>query len=72
MSLRCFFGQHEPGGLVVRGSRIAVKCYRCERISPGIEIDGPAPTVTAPIHPVPVVHTSRFWWLRAVYSKSGS
>ena len=72
MSLRCFFGQHEPGGLVGRGNVLAVKCCRCDRISSGIAIDGPAPRVTQPIHPVPVVHTSRFWWLRAVYSKSGS
>jgi hypothetical protein len=67
MSLRCLIGLHAPGGLVARDNRLAVKCCRCNRISPGIVIDGVPPHVTQPIHPVPEIHTSRLWWLRAVY-----
>jgi len=62
MSIRCFFGQHDPGGLVARNGRIAVKCYRCDRISTGIAIDGPPPRVTQPKGP-----RTRLWWLRGVF-----
>lgn len=72
MSLRCLFGHHEPGGFVGRGNVLHVKCCRCDRISTGVVIDGEPPTVTQPVHPVPVVHTSKLWWLRGVYVKSGA
>lgn len=63
MSVRCFFGRHVPGGIVGRGTALHVRCTRCDRLSPGIVIDGPAPTVTQPAKP-----RSRIWWVRAVYS----
>ena len=66
MSLRCFFGQHEPGGIVARGQRLAVKCNRCGRISCGIAIDGIPPHVTQPIQQAPVVR-GRISWLRGVF-----
>jgi hypothetical protein len=62
MSLRCWFGQHEPGGLVGRGKALHVRCTRCDRLSPGVVIDGPAPRPMQPKAP-----RSRIWWLRAVY-----
>lgn len=69
MSIRCFFGSHELGGVVARNGRLAVRCSRCDRISPGIAIDGIPPTVTAPLAIEPVVHRSPIWWLRAVYER---
>lgn len=44
MNLRCLLFGHE-GGIVGRGSALHVKCLRCDRLSPGIEIDdvGPEP-----------------------------
>ena len=61
MSLRCWFG-HDPGAVVARGNRLHVRCTRCDRLSPGVAIDGPRPRVTPPLQP-----KARIWWLRAVY-----
>lgn len=61
MNFLCLIGQHEDG-LVGRGNRWAVKCHHCNRVSKGVAIDGPRPTVTQP-----KAQRSRIWWLRAVY-----
>ncbi len=64
MALRCWFGGHTLGGIVARGSVLHVKCADCDRISPGVVIDGPRPKVTQP------ATKSRIWWLRAVYERN--
>lgn len=63
--IRCLLTGHVLGGLVRRGSRVSVRCLRCDRISPGIVIDGPRPKVTQPVKT-----KARTWWLRGVFSKS--
>ncbi len=65
MSLRCWFGQHAPGGIVARGNALHVRCDRCDRISPGVAIDGPRPRVTQP-----KAQRSPIWWLKAVYERN--
>jgi hypothetical protein len=47
---------------VARSNRLSVRCTRCDRLSPGVVIDGPPPRQMRPEKP-----KSRIWWLRAVY-----
>jgi hypothetical protein len=65
--IRCLFGFHELGGIVARSNRLSVRCTRCDRLSPGVVIDGPPPI---PLRVEPP--KSRIWWLRAVYVKQGA
>jgi hypothetical protein len=64
--IRCLFGFHELGGIVARSNRLQVRCTRCDRLSPGVVIDGPPP------RRLPEKPKSRIWWVRAVYVKQGA
>jgi hypothetical protein len=68
MTLGCvtrhWFG-YTDGALVARGDRWHIKCLACDRLSPGVRIDGPKPRVTQPKAP-----RSRIWWVRGIYSSS--
>jgi hypothetical protein len=50
MSLRCFFGVHNPEGWATKpGVFGAGRCSRCHAAVGGVVIDRPAPRITQPV-----------------------